>query len=84
MPPAAEFNKTELYKDSMKKRARIEPKYSEMKHPHGLARARYRGLERVTIQALLTAIVVNLKNLIRLLIEAAMQPSQRELSIPHG
>ena len=80
---AAEFNKTDLYKDSMKKRGRMEPKYSEMKHPHGLARARYRGLERVTIQALLTAIVVNLKNLIRLLIEAAI-PSQRELSIPHG
>lgn len=80
---AAEFNKTESYKDHMKKRTHIEPKYSEMKHPHGLARARYRGLERVTIQALLTAIVVNLKNLIRLL-EVVMNLSQRELSISHG
>jgi len=81
---AAEFNKKDAYKDYMKKRARIEPKYSEMKHPHGLERARYRGLGRVTIQALLTAIVVNLKNLIRLLTEAAKKSSQRELSIPNG
>ena len=81
---AAEFNKTDRYKEHMKKRARMEPKYSEMKHIHGLERARYRGLERVTIQALLTAIVVNLKNLIRLLTEAAKKSSQRKLSIPHG
>ena len=81
---AAEFNKTEEYKEHMKKRAHIEPKYSEMKHPHGLERARYRGLERVTIQALLTAIVVNLKNFIRLLTEAAKKSSQRKLSIPNG
>jgi transposase len=81
---AAEFNKTDLYKDHMKKRAHIEPKYSEMKHSHGLERARYRGLDRVTIQALLTAIVVNLKNLIRLLTEAKKKSLQRELSIPHG
>jgi hypothetical protein len=42
------------------------------------------NLQWNTFQALLTAIVVNLKNLIRLLIEAATQPSQRELSIPQG
>jgi transposase len=80
---AAEFNRTEAYTDYMKKRAHIEPKYSEMKHPHGLKRARYRGLERVLIQALLTAIIVNLKNFIRLFTEAA-RASQRELSIPDG
>ena len=81
---AEEFNKTDAYKEHKKKRAHIEPKYSEMKHIHGMERARYRGLERVTIQALLTAIVVNLKNFIRLLREAAQNPSQRELSIPRG
>jgi transposase len=81
---AAEFNKTASYKEHKKKRAHIEPKYSEMKHIHGMERARYRGLERVTIQALLTAIVVNLKNFTRLLREAAKPPTQRELSIPHG
>jgi transposase len=62
----------------------MEPKYSEMKHPHGMERARYWGLERVTIQALLTAIVVNLKNFIRLLKEVAKKSLQRELSIPNG
>jgi hypothetical protein len=42
-----------------------------MKHPHRLGRAQYRGLERFTIQALLTAINVNLKNFIRIFTEAA-------------
>ena len=45
---------------------------------------RYRSVDRVTIQALLTAIVVNLKNFIRLLQEAAQQASQRKLSISSG
>lgn len=80
---AAVFNKTDAYTEHMKKRTSIESKYSEMKHPHGLERARYRGIERVTIQALLTAIVVNLKNFIRLLTEAAAK-TQRKLSIPNG
>lgn len=81
---AAEFNNTPEYKALMKKRPLIESKNSEMKHPHGMYRARYRGVDRVTIQALLTAIVVNLKNFIRLLQEAAQQPSQRKLSISSG
>ena len=81
---AAEFNATPEYKSLMKKRSLMESKYSEMKHSHGLKRARYRGLDRVTIQALLTAIVANLKNFIRLLTEAAQQASQRKLSISLG
>ena len=80
---AAAFNKTAAYKKSMKRRTQIESKYSEMKHSHGLERARYRGLERVTIQALLTAMAVNLKNYIRLT-EDAMKSTQCELSIPNG
>ncbi|MGC1120587.1 MAG: transposase [Candidatus Methanofastidiosia archaeon] len=62
----------------------IESKYSEMKHSHGLHRTRYRGTDRVTIQALLTAIVANLKNFIRLLTEAAKQALQHKLSISLG
>jgi hypothetical protein len=78
---AAAFNKTAAYKESMKRRTQIESKYSEMKHSHGLKRARYRGLERVTIQALLTAMAVNLKNYIRLT-EDAMKSTQLRAIYP--
>jgi len=81
---AEKFNSTPEYTAHMKKRASIEPKNAEMKNSHGLARARYRGLERVTIQALLTAIAVNLKNFIRLLKKAAKSAAQRKLSISNG
>lgn len=45
----------------MRKRAQIEPKHAEMKRFHGLARAKYWGLPKVNIQAIITAIVVNVK-----------------------
>ena len=45
-------------------RAHIEPKQAEMKRFHGLKRAIYRDLERVNIQAIYTAIVVNLKRMV--------------------
>ena len=73
------FNATEEGRTLQKKRISIESKYAEMKNIHGLKRARYRGVDRVTIQVLLTAIVVNLKNFIRLLAERAL--SQRKLSL---
>ncbi len=81
---AEKFNATPEYEVLMKKRPLIESKNSEIKHPHGLDRARYRGIDRMTIQALLTIIVVNLKNFIRLLMKAANPPSERKLSIPNG
>ncbi|MBU7042029.1 MAG: IS1182 family transposase [Theionarchaea archaeon] len=74
------INATEVGKIFQKKRRAIESKYAEMKNIHGLKRARYRGLERVTIQVLITAILVNSKNFIRLL----MKSGQRKPSIPHG
>jgi IS5 family transposase len=79
---AEKFNATKRGKTLQKKRTSIESKYAEMKNIHGLKRARYRGVDRVAIQALLTAIVVNLKNFIRLLAEKAL--SQRKLSISTG
>lgn len=81
---AEKFNATPEYKALMKERPLIESKNSEVKHPHGLDRARYRGVERMTIQALLTMIVVNLKNFIRLLMKAQNPPFERKLSIPNG
>ena len=61
---AIKYNSTEDYKEDMKMRAHIEPKQAEMKRFHGLSRAIYRGLKRVNIQAIYTAIVVNLKRMI--------------------
>jgi IS5 family transposase len=79
---AEQFNATERGKTLQKKRTSIESKYAEMKNIHGLKRARYRGINRVTIQVLITAIVVNLKNFIRLLTEKPL--SQRKQSICAG
>lgn len=52
-------------KKAMTSRRQIEKKYKELKNDHGLARCRYYGLARTTIQALLTA--VNLKRMVRLI-----------------
>ena len=70
---AREYNATEDYKEDMKIRAHIEPKNAEMKRFHGLKRAIYRGLERVNIQAIYTAIVVNLKRLVTVLFSVSPQ-----------
>ena len=64
---AIKYNTTEDYKEDMKMRAHIEPKQAEMKRFHGLSRAIYRGLERVNIQAIYTAIVVNLKRMVKVM-----------------
>jgi transposase len=54
---------TRGYHVSRKLRIRSEHVFAEGKNEHGLARARRRGLRRVHDQALLTAIVQNLKRL---------------------
>ena len=64
---AIKYNSTEGYKEDMKMRSHIEPKQAEMKRFHGLNRAIYRGLERVNIQAIYTAIVVNLKRMVKVI-----------------
>ena len=64
---AEEFNKTEEYKEIMSGRMKIERKQGEEKVHHGLDRARYWGLAKMKIQALLTATVVNLKRFVKLI-----------------
>lgn len=51
---------------SQKQRPIIERKFAEQKKYHGLAKARYWGLARVTIQVLMTCIVVNCKKIAQL------------------
>jgi IS5 family transposase len=53
----------------------IERKLSELVNRHGMRRARYRGLRGVRRQGLLTALVVNLKRIVRLLANALAPPA---------
>jgi len=57
-------NKTQRYKEAARLRIiGTEPKFAEAKRYHGLHRFRYRGIEQVSIQAILTAICINIKRL---------------------
>ena len=59
-------NKTQRYKEAARLRILgTEPKFAEAKRFHGLHRFRYRGIEQVSIQAILTAICINIKRLAR-------------------
>lgn len=55
------------YQEGQKVRYKIERKYGEGKENHGLRRCRYLGWTRYAIQAYLTAMVLNLKRMVRLL-----------------
>jgi IS5 family transposase len=55
------------YQAGQKDRYKIERKFGEAKVYHGLRRCRYVGRVRYAIQAYLTAIVLNLKRMVKLL-----------------
>jgi IS5 family transposase len=67
------FEKSESFKERMKRRPIIEHKNAELKRHHGLTKAKYRGLFRMRIQTLLTIFVVNVKRMIKLINK--MQPA---------
>jgi hypothetical protein len=67
------FEGTDQFKLKSKRRSFIEHKNAELKRYHGLARAKYRGLSRIRMQAILTAFVVNAKRMTKILNE--MQPA---------
>ena len=58
--------KTAEYAATRKKHPRIERKLADLVRNHGARRAVYRGLWKVRIQAFMTALVVNVKRMIRL------------------
>lgn len=60
------LKQTPQYQAAQKVRYKIERKYGEAKGYHGLRRCRYLGYLRMTIQAYLTAITLNLKRLVKL------------------
>jgi len=55
------------YKAGLKERYKVERKFGEAKTGHGLAHCRYIGLVRYAIQGFMTAIVLNLKRMVKLL-----------------
>lgn len=55
------------YKRGLKERYKVERKFGETKMGHGLRRCQYIGLLRYVIQGFLTAIVLNLKRMVKLL-----------------
>ena len=58
---------TEAYAQVRKEHPKIERKLAEIIRYHGGRRTRFRGQWRVTIQYLLTALVVNVKRIVKLL-----------------
>lgn len=55
------------YREGGKQRYKVEQKFGEMKTRHGFRRCRYLGLARYAVQGYLTAMVVNLKRVVKLL-----------------
>lgn len=62
-----DLKKTARYRAGKRERYKIERKFGEAKANHGLRRCRYLGRARYAIQAYLTAIVLNLKRMVKLL-----------------
>jgi IS5 family transposase len=62
-----ELKANPAYQQGLDERCKIERKFGESKQQHGLGRCRYHGLERYTIQTVLTAIALDLKRMVKLL-----------------
>jgi IS5 family transposase len=71
--PEYQMGKAERYK--------IERKFGEAKRWHGFARCRYLGLVRYGIQAYLTALALNLKQIVTLLTGVRFKPGSRKTKL---
>jgi len=72
-------NKTQRYKEAARLRIiGTEPKFAEAKRYHGLHRFRYRGIEQVSIQSILTAICINIKRLAKVVRARLRMPAFEE------
>jgi IS5 family transposase len=60
--------KTPQYQQGLKERYKVERKFGEAKQGHGLGRCRYLGRIGFAVQAFFTAIMLNLKRMVRLLV----------------
>src|SRR5260370_4330107 len=73
--PAQAKAQTPEYAKVRKEHPAIERKLSELVRRHDIRHARYRGLLKVLRQGWLTALVVNLKRMVRLLMPAESNPT---------
>ncbi len=73
------YNQTEQFKEDMKLRPPIEGKLSELTRYHGMRRARYRGLKKVSLQCYFTAVAVNIKRWIKIIMEKMKKPKLAEV-----
>jgi transposase len=64
---------TETARQAFQRRSPIEGTISELVRGHGLRYARYRGLAKMRLQALFTAVATNLKRLMRWLVRQEAQ-----------
>jgi IS5 family transposase len=62
-----ELKETPQYQQGLKERYKIERKFGEAKQGHGLGRCRYVGMLGFAVQAFMTAIMLNLKRMVKLL-----------------
>jgi len=62
-----ELVKTPQYRQGLKERYKIERKFGEAKQGHGLGRCRYVGKLRFALQVFFTAIMLNLKRMVKIL-----------------
>jgi IS5 family transposase len=65
--PWLELLKTPQYQAGLKERYKIERKFGEAKQGHGLGRCRYLGRLGFEVQAFMTAIMLNLKRIVKIL-----------------
>ena len=77
--------RTPEYKETRRTHPKIERKLNELVRHHNARRARYRGLVKARIQALMTALAVNVKRMVKLIaqkMKAAIsaQPVRAELA----
>jgi transposase len=66
---------TERYREVKKLHPRIERKFADIVQNHSGRRARYRGIKKIKIQFLITAMTVNIKRMVKLLATISGQPS---------
>lgn len=62
-----ELVKTPEYQQGLKERYKVERKFGEAKQGHGLGRCRYLGRMKFAVQAYFTAIMLNLKRMVKVL-----------------
>jgi len=62
-----DLRQTPQYQQGLKERYKVERKFGEAKQGHGLGRCRYLGRLGFAVQAFFTAIMLNLKRMVKLL-----------------